>query len=453
MRLRHALILALASAALASVFVAFDLSRRLEMLEGVAPETVAPLREAGTPYLMVLVAVGVADLAALLLLIAAFREERTAALLQASQSAGRLPAVRGGKRPAGDAVESPGPAEPPKPPEPERQFPWGRIEPWSSSNARPLGELWNRACAGLYQACPKEWASFEKFFGAEEFDASGSVAAVDAHGRLLGAVLALRQPAFEDEGYWWLESPAVLAAVLVDPAARRKGIGRALVQHAEYKAIAGSRPRLFVGGLENFPHLAPGVPDQDHGARMFFTAMGYREIRRTCHMEADYRTYQPPQELIDREENLKERGYRFAPAVTEDLEAFEKFVEGSNLSRKARRIERFRAEIERFYLVRKDEAIVGFIQVTPIDEYGHSGIHLIYFLREHRGAGLGSVLLVKAHELWRRMGAKGGSIWTYPEAAERFYRRAGFKTVQEWVCYEKDFWHSWADPEFVNRWR
>jgi hypothetical protein len=63
------------------------------------------------------------------------------------------------------------------------------------------------------------------------------------------------------------------------------------------------------------------------------------------------------------------------------------------------------------------------------------------------------VLLIKAHELWRAMDARGAWIWTYPEAAERFYPRAGFKIVQEWLCMSKDLPHDWTDKGFVDRFR
>ncbi|MBE7462040.1 MAG: GNAT family N-acetyltransferase [Planctomycetes bacterium] len=449
MRLRYALILSLSSAAVAAVLVAFDLERRI----GDAGASSAGLPEAfagvGTPYAVVLVAIAVANLASLLLLVTAFREERERAVLRASQTAGA--AVRPASEPVLRGEQAP--AFVPPPAAPPRTYAWGRLEEWSAASGKPFMELWNRSCVGLYQACPLPERIFEKLLNSDEFDPAGSFAAVDANGKLIGALWSLRQAPFEDEGYWWLESPGVMAALLVDPGLRRKGVGRALVAHAEFAALRQKRPRLFAGGLENFPHLVPGVPDQDHGTRVFYTALGYREVRRTCHMEADYRAYTPPQELIDREAQLREKGYAFAAAKPDDLAEFERFVERSSLTRKARRIERFRGEHDRFYLVRFHADIVGFIQVTPIDDFGHSGIHLIYFLREHRGAGLGSVLLVKAHELWRTMGAKGGSIWTYPEAAERFYRRAGFKTVQEWVVYAKDLPHAWSDPDFVNRYR
>lgn len=454
MRLRYALVLALLAGAAGALLVGLDLTYRIRELSGpdsassiLGPQLLASL---GTSYLVVLVAIAVANLAALLLLAAAFREERMTALLRAQQppekpAPGHVGPLAGQDQKAGDPTASGHRSA--------VAWPWGELVPWKPEYGRPFAELWNRACKDLYGACPKEWKKFEKLLESPEFDPVASAAAQGTDGTFFGAILALRQPNFEDDGYWWLESPGVIAAFLLEPNKRNQGIGKALLQHAESVAVRRKRPRIFVGGLENFPHLVPGVPDQDHGTRMFLTSLGYREVRRTCHMEADFKDFKIPPDLVEREKNLEGDGYTFAAAEENDRDAFNEFLDASNLSRKTRRREKFETEWSRYFFALKDGKIVGFIQVTAKDDRGHSGIHLIYFLRAHRGVGLGSVLLNKAHELWKKMGASGGTIWTYPEAAARFYPRAGFRTVQEWVCFEKDLQHSWSDPEYVNRWR
>lgn len=444
MRLRHALILSLLAGTVAAVFVTLDLNGRLEGLEDNASPEAAALLGAGSAYLLVLGAIAVANLASLLLLLAAFREERAAALLRA-QTVPPPPPAPG---PAGDGV----------PPEPaalenEQAYAWGKIARWEVASGKPFADLWNRACTGVYEATPKAWEKFAKFLDAPEFDAESSAAALDGQGNLVGAALVMRQLPYEDDNYWWLESPGVVAAVLVDPANRRKGIGRALLMRVECAMTRRRRPRVFVGGLESFPSLVPGVPEGDYATRMFFTASGYQEVRRTCHMEASYEGFKPPEDLVQREQNLKEKGYTFALAKGTDLEAFRAFTDRAPIGRPGRLVEKFVEAPERFCLTLKDDRVVGYIQVTRLDDQRRSGIQQIYFLREHRGVGLGSVLLIKAHDLWKNLGATGGSIWTYPEAAERFYPRAGFKVVQEWVCYHKELPHAWSDDAYVRRWR
>jgi len=440
MRLKHALILTLVAGGLAAALLAIDLDRRMAALVAGDLTQAQVLAHAGTPYLLALGAVGVLNLAALLLLTFALSEERTRAILRQGQREPRKnPPVPETK------VEASAP--------PAVVWTGGTVAAWRAEHAGPFLELWNRACAGLPQAGSKERAQFDKFLAAPEFDVESSAVALAPDGSVRGGVLVLRYPSFEDDGFWWLESPAVIAALLVDPERRRKGAGRALLQFAESMARRRRRPRIFAGGLENFPHLVPGIPEQDHALRVFFASLGYGEVRRTCHMEAEFEGYVVPQELVEREQSLKEKGFSFAAAQRDDGKEFETFLERSNLDRKPRRLEKFIAEPDRFYLARHDGRIVGFIHVSAKDEQSRSGINLIYFLRDYRGAGLGSVLLVKAHELWKAMAARGGTIWTYPEAAARFYPRAGFKTVQEWVCYGKDLAHSWNDSEFVKRWR
>ncbi|MBI3828236.1 MAG: GNAT family N-acetyltransferase [Planctomycetes bacterium] len=461
MSLRLALIVALLAGAGGCAWLAYDLDRRLAEAalvpaEDPGADAAHALLKLGTPYLSVLGSAAVLNLAALLLLGFSYREERSLALLRAGHQ-GSARYSRGNPKPAvaGPAPDPGGDVPETSPPAAETPVNWsgGSIVPWKREHAAAFRELWNRVCAEIPQAAPKEEAQFEKFLRSAEFDAESSAVAVAADGSLAGAALALRQPAFEDDGYWWLESPAVVAALLVDPPKRRKGAGRALMQWVEAAARRRQRPRVFVGGVENFPHLVAGVPEHDHALRVFFSSLGYVEVRRTCHMEAEYAGFTPPPELVEREERLKQKGFSFAAARKEDVPAFQVFLEQAKLDRPQRRLEKFTGEPERFFLAWHEGRVVGFIHVTSMDERGRSGIHLIYFLKEFRGAGLGSVLLIKAHELWKTMGAAGGTIWTYPEAAVRFYPRAGFRTVQEWICYGKDLDHAWTESAFVNRWR
>ena len=440
MRLKHALILTLVAGGLTAALLAIDLDRRIAALAAGDLTPGQVLVQAGTPYLLALGAVSVLNLAALLLLAFALSEERTRAILRQCQ---REPRIHP------DVPETKAEASAP----PTAVWTGGTVTAWRAEHAGPCFELWKQACEGLPSIGPLVREHFDTFLSAPEFDAESSAVAVTPDGAVRGGVLVLRYPAFENDGFWWLESPAVIGALWVAPECRRKGAGRALLQFTETVARRRRRPRIFVGGLENFPHLVPGLPEQDHATRVFFAALGYGEVRRSCHMEAEFEGYVVPQELVEREQSLKEKGFSFASAQRDESREFEAFLERSTLDHKPRRLEKFSAEPGRFYLARHDGRIVGFIHVSAKDEQSRSGINLIYFLSDYRSAGLGSVLLVKAHELWKAMAARGGTIWTYPDAAARFYPRAGFKTVQEWVCYGKDLTHSWNDPEFVKRWR
>ncbi len=452
MSLRHALILALLVGMAAALALAFDWDRRCIEAGVVAIGSAEQTLVGGIhrPYLLVLLALAVLDLAALLLLRSAFREERCAALRRAREGSPGKPTVVPAASSALDedtallgssAVLTETDTES-----------WGTIAPWSHEHENAFMELWLRVCPRREGGWPANEAAFKRFFGSPELDADSSAAALNGEGRLLGAVLSLRQPAMEDEGYWWLEAPAVIGALMVDPVCRLKGVARALVRRAEERAQSRHRPRIFAGGLENFPQLVPGVPGDDYASRMFFLSLGYREVRRTCHMEAPLEGYQIPQELREREERLRGEGYVFAAAQAENLDAFRLFVERNNLDRPARRAEKYQLGFERFYFVWKEETVAGYIQVTPVEE-NLGGLSGLYFSRDHRGKGLGSVLLVKAHELWAKQGVHKAAIWTYPEAASRFYPRAGFVLLQDWVQYEKELEHNWDDAAYVQRWR
>jgi GNAT superfamily N-acetyltransferase len=451
MSLRHTLVLALLAGIAGALVLAFDWDQRcveagVESASSTVPALVSSMHR---PYLLVLLALAVVNLAALLLLRSAFREERCSALRRAQEAPKEKAAIAPGPSALDEDTALMGASATLTETAPES---WGTIVPWSHEHENAFMELWLRACPRREGGWPANEAAFKRFFGSPEVDVDSSAAALSNDGRLLGAVVSLRQPAMEDEGYWWLEAPAVIGALVVDPAFRLKGIARALAQRAEERAKARHRPRIFAGGLENFPQLVPGVPGDDYASRMFFLSLGYREVRRTCHMEAQLDGYQVPPELRDREERLRADGYLFTPAKAEDIEAFRLFVERNNLDRPSRRVEKYQLGFERFYFVWKENVIAGYIQVTPVEE-NVGGLSGLYFSREHRGRGLGSVLLVKAHELWTRQSVRKAAIWTYPEAATRFYPRAGFILLQDWVQYEKELEHAWDDAAYVQRWR
>ena len=572
-RLRHFLYLALLSASLASFFSAGYLARKQSVDEAVVKDSALEAKIAAMAYppglFWILISAGFLPLAAILLVRALVREERTTALLRAqdrpavsialpppivasvplaavpdihepglmadlpesdssnsarflssalhrhgagageegsprepqTQIKGRdtgpeLPIVPGGDTsllaplpasPAAEPLNSEGPKEilpeqsaaatppplplppapslppPATPLEPAKKisevkkeaenFPWGRVVDWSAAQSEPLITLWNTSCSELYSATPRTLDDLNRLIVTPEFDAEVSVVALSPLGELLGAMLVFKQTGFEDDGYWWLESPGVVGLALVDARFRKHGIGRVLLKEVETRSQRLRRPRLFVGGLENFPTWLPGVPAQDHITRVFFLSHGYREIRRTVHMEAPVGAFKIPLDLLERENRLLTQGYRLEPAEESAADAFLDFLERTRWPRPQRMLDRFRKNPGLFGFAWRGLGIAGFVQITPPYEQGRAGIKVIYLPDDVRGLGLGSLMLVKTHELWEKQGAKTAALWTYPEAAERFYPRAGFKVVQEWVCFVKELPHTWNEEEFVNRWR
>jgi mycothiol synthase len=93
--------------------------------------------------------------------------------------------------------------------------------------------------------------------------------------------------------YTWEEEPRVLfdSTGWVHPAHRGRGVGSALVQEVERRALrdraqvpAGSAVRV----LQSFDSDASGARDPDaSGARNLFQALGYRPEREYLHMEID----------------------------------------------------------------------------------------------------------------------------------------------------------------------
>ena len=75
----------------------------------------------------------------------------------------------------------------------------GTVAPWRAEHAGPFFDLWRRALANVPQTVPKDRAQFDKFLASAEFDAEASAVALGPDGAILGGVLALRYPAFEDD--------------------------------------------------------------------------------------------------------------------------------------------------------------------------------------------------------------------------------------------------------------
>lgn len=510
MRLKHGLLLALAGGAIGAAYLASEWALRLreaaDRAGGDSPAA-AYLREVSMPYLLGLMGLAAINLAAIVLLLATLREERRQAMERAARAVGAT-----GKALA-ELTSLP------------KDFPWGRLAPWSAEGARAFWEVWRVSSPAVKQPLspvlrtlsgPMEAGGFEVLLAAPEFDAESSAVALLPDGKCLGGLVAMRPASLETESCWWLEAPGLIAGVAVAETHRGKGVGLALVQHAEAVARKHRRPRLFAGSLENLPRLLPGIPEWDHGARGFFGALGYREARRTCLMRAECGAFAPPRELVEREARLAADGFSFVTARDEDLPMLRGLLgglrPGSDLaapgasgtaaavagpalpletappkeappdaapspgaeasaaagaeegaddepSRLFDTLSRRRAWASRdmnparFLLAWKSGRIVGFVQVATKDSRGASALRAIWISDDHRGLGLGSLLLAKAHVLWQAQGATHALLWTFPEAAERFYPRAGFKLLEEWTCYLKELPHGWDDPEFVKRWR
>jgi ribosomal protein S18 acetylase RimI-like enzyme len=99
--------------------------------------------------------------------------------------------------------------------------------------------------------------------------------------------------------------------------------------------------------------------------------------------------------------------------------------------------------------------LIGYSQVGPADmphadrRPEHGELKRLYVLGEHKGAGLGKLLIEPALE-WLEATGKTPvwlSVWAHNTAAQRFYARYGFEKAGEYEFAVGN----WRDPEFILR--
>jgi ribosomal protein S18 acetylase RimI-like enzyme len=112
-----------------------------------------------------------------------------------------------------------------------------------------------------------------------------------------------------------IPSLGALAALVVDPSFRRRGIGRALFRAAAdaLRRRAGDRP-IVIGGT---PFLWNGVPLELEGAVRFFSRLGCVPTERISDQYRPLDDYRYPAEL---EQQLERRGLRLGLAGPNDAE-------------------------------------------------------------------------------------------------------------------------------------
>lgn len=206
-----------------------------------------------------------------------------------------------------------------------------------------------------------------------------------------------------------------LRILAVDRAARRQGIGSALLADAEAQGAS-------VIAAEAGNYFTPGVPMTDAGSRAFFRARGYEETRDTWNLDVDL------QSLAG--------GDGRRPSHEESVRVLD-FVE-----REFGRIWRFEAaraferELPTIFIHEDDDgAIAGFaahdVNNRGLGFFGPTGV-----MKASRGRRIGMRLLLASLADLRRLGfARAVIPWT--EALEYYRKCSGAQAAHQFVAFAK----------------
>jgi len=295
-----------------------------------------------------------------------------------------------------------------------------------------LVACWNRSA-------PRDQVTLDRFLRLTvldvNFDERGLVEARDATGRLCGFVYATTGKTGHRGRDGWI------SALHVDPANRRHGIGRRLMERAE-EYLRGAGCGNVVLLAYPLAYYCPGLAASRYPeAAALVESCGFTVQSEVVAMDRSLVDYEYPGAVRAAREALASRGWIFRSAGPADY---------ADLLRLAGRVQGDWVGVLREALVRPIDAeqikvavstdgvggfaMFGAYQGCP-DRFGPFGVD-----PDLRNAGLGAVLL---HECLREMAAQSMHaawfLWTSEEEpAGRLYRRAGFDVTQRFAIHQKD---------------
>jgi GNAT superfamily N-acetyltransferase len=223
-----------------------------------------------------------------------------------------------------------------------------------------------------------------------------------------------------------LDPAGSIPLLLVDPAARRRGVGTRLLEAGLERlgALGAGTVALGSGGDD---YIWPGVPDDLPAAAGFFTARGWRYDHTVIDLTAELRRYEAPSGVGERPRRAGVSLQVLAERDRAEVLAFE----AATFPEWVVWFERLEASV----LVARDRAgdVVGTLLFSgppgatiyePLLGRDAGTIGCVGVAAAARGAGVGSAMVARASELLRDAGTRACHIsWTQ---RERFYTRLGY---------------------------
>lgn len=308
------------------------------------------------------------------------------------------------------------------------------IQPFDSRDLDDLVGLWNRALPADLISPQRLEAQvlLDPNFRAEFF----LVARIGE--QIAGFVLGIT-----GEGFCFpsrLEGTrAWVLALAVDPAFRRQGIGKALIEALEARFRGAGKRDLW---MATYPtaYLVPGIDEAAYtGGLAFFQAQGFRVTSHAIAMDASLWPPSFPPDLDERERQLAQQGVAILAYSSRWLIPFRQFLRDAlpwdwewlalkNLAR----IHDGVFCPGQFLLAVREDRVIGYCQYEGA-HFGPFGV-----AEGFQGQGIGTVLLARALRLMARDGHHSAWVlWTGGDAA-RLYARFGFRESRRFAVLHKE---------------
>lgn len=186
-----------------------------------------------------------------------------------------------------------------------------RLDAFGPADLKALPAFARRCLPELDYLDAKGWKA--QLFGDPDADAGCLLKAVEGK-RLLGLALGVARKTGAERAGW-------VKLLAVDPKARRRGIGRALLGELERRFQAQGLSEARLGACPP-PYVNGGVPILDTAAHCFLLALGYERTGTVLDMVGDLRALKP----LGREDLAQLRALGGRKAGPKDAEALRALV-------------------------------------------------------------------------------------------------------------------------------
>jgi len=173
-----------------------------------------------------------------------------------------------------------------------------RTRPYSGQDAGTIIGLWNKALV-------HDQINIENFYQRIIYDANfdpDKLLIAEQDGTALGFVYATMRR-FPDEASGLQPEQGWIVAFGVDPSARRKGVGKILLDAIEEKLRKEGAKKIDVGPYAN-NYISPGIDVKIYSSGVeFFLAHGYQKTSESHAMHLNLRGYETPAKYVEKKKS------------------------------------------------------------------------------------------------------------------------------------------------------
>ncbi|HOX37840.1 MAG TPA: GNAT family N-acetyltransferase [Candidatus Brocadiia bacterium] len=307
------------------------------------------------------------------------------------------------------------------------------------ARAADVLKLWDRALGKDYPVSDR--AFWQNTIGNPFYEHGDAFVAV-GKGKVLGFALAKLERSSNPEH----EKHGSVGVLMVDPAARRKGIGKALLARTEDRVKGFGCAECGVATPAHY-RFWPGIPTELTPAYEFFAGQGYKLHRGCFDLVRDVSNFRVPKRV---KEAIAREGVEIRPLKEDevaDLLTFER-AEFKGWEPSMRSLIGHR-EADHIIIVKRGGRIIGSLQsFSPLSRMRSAnliwetllgadcgGLGAVGIAKAERGKDLGLALCAVATDVLRRRGVRNAHIdWT---GLIEFYGKLGYKPWREYWKGEK----------------